>query len=45
MTNKYIDLSEDSLNLYLKDVRKNEFNKYFISQNRSFKTIDNALSN
>lgn len=24
MTNKYIDLSEDSLNLYLKDVRKNE---------------------
>lgn len=24
MTNKYIDLTEDSLNLYLKDVRKNE---------------------
>jgi RNA polymerase primary sigma factor len=24
MTNKYIDLSEDSLNLYLKDVRKND---------------------
>jgi len=24
MTNKYIDLTEYSLNLYLKDVRKNE---------------------